>query len=80
MEIPLSYENHLSTCRGWDFNQKIGTRSIFQIGPFYTNVREEQIKTVMLTMIQSLYGRDSHTRIRMDSMGNEKFGEYGKLD
>ena len=36
MKILMSYENHLSTCRGWDFNQKIGTESIFVIGPCYT--------------------------------------------
>ena len=37
MKIPMSYENHLSTCRGWDYNQKIGTGSIFPIGPSYTS-------------------------------------------
>ena len=37
-KIPLSYENHLSACRGWDFNEKNGTGSIFQIGPSYTNI------------------------------------------
>ena len=35
-KIPLSYENHLSTCQGWDFNKKIGTGSISLIGPSYT--------------------------------------------
>ena len=39
MKIPLSYENHLSTCQGWDFNTKIGTGSIFLFGPSYATVR-----------------------------------------
>ena len=38
MKILMSYENHLSTCLGWDFNQKIGTGSIFVIGPSYTSI------------------------------------------
>ena len=41
-KIPLSYENHLSTCRGWDFNKKIGTGSIFLIGPTYTTFKLER--------------------------------------
>ena len=35
-KVPFSYENHLSKCYGWDFNKKIGTRSIFVSRPSYT--------------------------------------------
>ena len=38
VKIPFSYENHLSTCQGWGFNQKIGTGSIFQIWPCHTTL------------------------------------------
>ena len=49
MKILMSYENNLSTCRGWDFNQKIGTGSIFVIGPSYTTMIIE-----VLTLIKTI--------------------------
>ena len=48
-KIPLSYENHLSTCQGWDFNKKISTGSIFVIGPSFT-IFSGAHATVHLTM------------------------------
>ena len=68
-KIPLSYENHLSTCRGWDFNQKIGTGSIFQIGPSYTTSSNSRH---ILEFLFNLLNDDRQIKIAPSKNNREK--------